>query len=124
MAGNNLSKKQEELARRLKDAGVHTHVALTLAYLTAEDEATRQEIQEATGLKQPEVSIATQKMREIGWMSTRDIKREGKGRPAYSYSLVLPMDEIIKEIESNEMAKVRQKEINLKKLRNLVDDLY
>ncbi len=123
MAKNKLTKEQKELIDRLKQAGVKKHVALSLVFTAGKGEATRREIEEATNLKQPEVSIATQEMRVNGWMDKRDIMKEGKGRPVHCYMLVKPLEEIMKEIEEEERARIKEMENNLAAIHRLVKKL-
>ncbi len=124
MAKNSLTKKQKELVERLRQAGVEKNIALTLVFVAGKKEATRRDIENATGLKQPEVSIATQEMRGRGWMDKRDIKKEGKGRPVHGYKLDSPIDEIIKEVEKEEKERINEMENNLEKIKNLADSIY
>ncbi len=123
MAKNKLTKQQTELIERLKQAGVKKHVALSLVYTAGKEEATRREIEVATGLKQPEVSIATQEMRLSGWMDKRDIMKEGKGRPVHCYMLVKPLKEIMHEIETEERARIKEMEKNLDAIHKLVEKI-
>ncbi len=124
MAEKTLTKKQKDLVERLRKAGVERNIALTLVYVAGRDEATRREIESATGLKQPEVSIATQAMRMKDWMDKRDIKKEGKGRPVHGYKLDKPIDEIFLEIQKEEKARISEMESNLKKIDELVKAIY
>jgi predicted transcriptional regulator len=54
----------------------------------------------AMGLRQPEVSIATRTLREMGWITEQEIKGNGKGRPQKIYALRSTIDEIIKYYET------------------------
>lgn len=124
MAKNKLTKKHMELVDRLKYAGVDRAVALTLVFVAGKDDAIRTEIEAATGLKQPEVSIATSYMRDEGWMDKKDRKKEGKGRPVHVYSLSKPFDEILRDIKENERARIKEMEENLKKIEELAGSIY
>ncbi|MFO8109306.1 MAG: ArsR family transcriptional regulator [Thermoplasmata archaeon] len=124
MAEKKLTKKQKDLVDRLRKAGVERNIALTLVFVAGKDEATRRDIENATGLKQPEVSIATQAMRSKEWMDKRDIKKEGKGRPVHGYKLDKPINDIIKEIEEEEKARIEEMENNLNKIKDLVQSIY
>ena len=75
------------------------NVATTMAYLMNVDEASSQEIEISTGLRQPEVSLAMRLMRNHSWVSIRSEKKPGKGRPMKIYSLAAPVDEIISYYE-------------------------
>ena len=52
-----------------------------------------------TNLRQPEVSIAMRTLRQNNWVTERDVKTEGKGRPIKVYKLNVPIEEIIKHYE-------------------------
>ena len=83
----------------LRDLGMSRNVATTMAYLMNVDEASSQEIEISTGLRQPEVSSAIRLMYNQSWISVRSEKKPGKGRPMKIYSLSAPVDEIISYYE-------------------------
>lgn len=83
----------------LRNLGVSRNVATMMAYLMNVNEATSQEIEISTGLRQPEVSLALKLMQKQSWISVRSAKKPGKGRPIKIYSLVTPIDEIIEYYE-------------------------
>jgi predicted transcriptional regulator len=85
--------------KTLNNIGMSKKVATTMAYLMNVDEASAQEIEISTGLRQPEVSIAISVMHKKSWVSVRSEKKAGKGRPMKIYSLVAPVDEIISYYE-------------------------
>lgn len=94
-----MSKDYEKLSNLLISVGLKKNVAKTLAYIHDKEEVLSSQIESATGLRQPEVSIAMKWLREKGWILKRDIKREGKGRPVYGYRLAKPFKDIINEIQ-------------------------
>ena len=83
----------------LKTLGMSRNVATTMAYLMNVNEASSQDIEISTGLRQPEVSLAMRLMRNQSWVSVRSEKKPGKGRPMKIYSLAAPVDEIISYYE-------------------------
>ena len=83
----------------LRNLGMSRNAATTMAYLMNVDEASSQEIEISTGLRQPEVSLAIRLMHNQSWISVRSEKKPGKGRPMKIYSLVAPVDEIISYYE-------------------------
>src|SRR3972149_736438 len=87
-----LSRKDESLVDLLIRTGMSKNIAKTLVFLSKRDETTSVEIEKATGLRQPEVSIAMQELRRRRWVEKRDIKKEGKGRPVHAYHLALPFE--------------------------------
>ena len=76
-----------EFIEGLRSLGVSRNVAKLITYLKGMDESSSRDIEMSTGLRQPEVSIATRPLREMGWISERDVKRSGKGRPHKIYAL-------------------------------------
>jgi len=103
-------------ARRRDDATVgllvHTgmpkNVARALVFLSAHGETTSVEIEKATGLRQPEVSIAMMDLRKRKWVDKRDIKKEGKGRPVHAYRLTIPFGEIAESLAREERRRIEE----------------
>ena len=101
----------------LETLGILRKVAMTMAYLMNVNEASAQEIEISTGLRQPEISLAMRLMRNQSWVSVRLEKKSGKGRPMKIYSLTAPVDEIISYYE-NKIDKESQANISIiKKLK-------
>jgi len=123
MAKKSLSKKQKELAEGLVQTGMRKNTAKTLAFIAGVDETKSTEIQKATGLKQPEVSISIQELRKRDWVTKRDIKKKGKGRPVHGYSLAMDLTEIITELEKEESEKIKGIEDNLDNIKKLASSL-
>ena len=115
-----LSRRDETLVDLLIETGLSRNIAKTLVFLSKRDETTSVEIEKATGLRQPEVSIAMQELRRRKWVDKRDIKKEGKGRPVHSYRLSLPWADILAHIDREEQAKIDRIEANRKKLKTFV----
>ena len=85
--------------KTLSNLGMPRSVATTMAYLMNVDEASSQEIEMSTGLRQPEVSLAIRFMSKQSWISVRTEKKSGKGRPTKVYSLIVQVEEIISHYE-------------------------
>ena len=115
-----LSEKEEELVSLLSSMGLSRNVAKTFVCLAGMEEATSIEIERATGLRQPEVSMVINELRERGWVSKRDIKRERKGRPLHSYRLAMPFEDIIREIEEMERGRIVRMEEGLNRLKSIL----
>ncbi len=113
-----LSRRDEILIDLLVRTGLSKNIAKTLVFLSKREETTSVEIEKATGLRQPEVSIAMQELRRRRWVEKRDIKKEGKGRPVHAYRLTVPFDSIVEMIAREEKSKIEDIESNIRKLRN------
>ncbi len=114
------TEKEEELIRLMSSMEISHNVARTLVCLAAMEECTSVQIERTTGLRQPEVSIAIQELRDRGWVAKRDIKRERKGRPVHSYRLNRPFERIISNINAAEKTRIKKMEAALGRLRTLV----
>ncbi|MGE4275266.1 MAG: ArsR family transcriptional regulator [Candidatus Methanomethylophilaceae archaeon] len=95
------------------------NVAKTLVYVQKAPETTSVDIETYTSLRQPEVSIAMQELRDRGWVEKRDIKKKGKGRPVHAYRLAKAFPEIIDAIEEDEKKRVQDILENVDQLRSL-----
>ncbi len=124
MAKEGLTKEQEELVDRLIKAGLQKNIARTLVFVASREETKSREIEDATDLRQPEVSIAMQELRGKGWVTKRDIKKEGKGRPVHGYQLDKPIEEIIKELEAKEKERIEEIKENIEEIKELADSAF
>ena len=91
-----------EVSSLLQSIDVPRIEALSIACLFNVEELSSQDIERATGLRQPEVSVAMRVLHERGWIDERDDKRtKCRGRPAKYYSLKVDFADIIKVYEEN-----------------------
>lgn len=100
--------REEQAVELLMRTGLSKNVARALVFLSNREETTSVDIEKATGLRQPEVSIAMQELRRRKWVEKRDIKKEGKGRPVHAYRLALSFDDIVDEIAREEKRKIEE----------------
>jgi len=108
-----------EFVLLLRSLGVHRNVAKVITYLTAVGEAKSREIEHGCDMRQPEISIAMRELRRQNWISEREIKGEGKGRPFKTYVLTTPVDRIIKSIEEERRKESDETMESIQKLRDL-----
>ncbi len=73
----------------------------------------------ATGLRQPEVSIAMRTLREMGWITEQEIKGDGKGRPQKIYALRSTIDEILKYYETEKSQESARTMVVIQRLKEL-----
>jgi predicted transcriptional regulator len=106
--------KVDETIEVLASTGMPKGTARTLAYLTTKDDwATSRDIEKATHLRQPEVSIAVRTLLDRGWIERDSLKRESKGRPINIYRMDADLTEVYTSIESDEKGKIAEVEENL-----------
>jgi len=120
MGERGFNKKDEALVDLLMNTGMPKNVAKTLVFLRKKEETTSVEIEISTALRQPEVSIAMQELRRRKWVTKRDIKKEGKGRPVHAYKLSIPFDKIIEALEKEERKRMEHIEANIALLKQAV----
>ena len=108
-----------EFVQGLESLGMKRTVACVITFLKDLKERSSREIEVATGLNQPEVSISMQILREKDWITEHEIKSSGKGRPLKIYALRATIDEIINYCEaekSRELARISEAIQKLKEL--------
>jgi predicted transcriptional regulator len=115
-AAPDLKVERDEFASILMKIGLKRNVAKVLTYLAGVSEATSREIEMGSDLRQPEVSIAMREIRKLDWISERDEKNPGKGRPYRIYKLNRSLPEIIEYLEGE---KARESEIVMKQIEKL-----
>ncbi len=96
--------------------GLKRNVAKVLTYLAGVEEATSREIEMGSDLRQPEVSIAMREIRKLDWISERDEKNPGKGRPYRIYKLNKSLPDIIQYLEGE---KAKESEIIMRQIEKL-----
>lgn len=110
----------EEIAYVLSSLGLSRPIAKTLSYLKDLREATSVDLERVTGLRQPEVSIAMRDLKERDWISEREEKKPGKGRPFKIYSLKMDFKEIIANFEKQKMKEFNEIQSNITRLKELI----
>jgi predicted transcriptional regulator len=108
--------ERDEFASILMRIGLKRNVAKVLTYLAGVEEATSREIEMGSDLRQPEVSIAMREIRKLDWISERDEKNPGKGRPYRIYKLNRSLPEIIDYLEGE---KARESEMIMRQIEKL-----
>ncbi|NYT01739.1 MAG: ArsR family transcriptional regulator [Methanosarcinales archaeon] len=113
------SAEGEEFASILMNIGLKRTVAKVLTYLAGVEEATYREIEIGSDLRQPEVSIAMRELRNLDWISERDEKNPGKGRPYRIYTLNRSLPEIIEYLEREKTRETEQVMLQIERLKEL-----
>lgn len=111
--------KEEEIANALISLGMSRMAAMALAYLQDTNSATSSDLERAAGLRQPEVSIAMKQLMERDWITEREEKKPGKGRPYKIYSLKIGFDQIIAQLEKQNKNAVDEVQGKIERLKEL-----
>jgi predicted transcriptional regulator len=111
--------KDFEFIRGLQNLGMNRNVASLVTYLKDVTEGSSRDIEIATGMRQPEVSIAMQTMRAMNWVAEHEVKGDGKGRPMKYYALRSTIDEIIGYYEAKKSQEAAQTMEAIQRLKEL-----
>lgn len=112
--------KEHEMVILLQKLNVSKPVAKALACLLSTDRITSREVERMSRLRQPEVSIAMNYLKENNWVDVEELKKkQGKGRPIKVYSLIVPMNEIIETIEKKVLSENKMLLENIEKLKRI-----
>jgi len=112
-------KEDLEFVQGLESLGMKRTVACVITFLKDLKKRSSREIEVATGLNQPEVSISMQILREKGWITEHEIKSSGKGRPLKIYALRATIDEIINYYENEKSRELARTSEAIQKLKEL-----
>jgi len=115
-----LDEKDLEIIEALQSLGVPRNAAKLITCLANVTEASSREIEMATDLRQPEVSIAMRILRKNNWVNEREIKGDGKGRPMKIYKLSVPIEEIIKHYGDAKNSESTLAMESIQKLREMI----
>jgi predicted transcriptional regulator len=114
-----LDEKDEEIADALISLGMSRNVARILSYLQSSKEVKSVDLEREAGLRQPEVSLAVRELKGRDWISEREEKKPGKGRPYKVYSLKVGFNKIISELEKQQKKAVDEMQRTIKRLKEL-----
>ena len=115
-----LEGKGYEIIELLQGLHVPRTEAVCIACLVCGKELTSQNIEQASGLRQPEVSIAMRPLREMEWIVERNEKKNNeKGRPLKYYKLVVPFEKIVETLEADALKKENEISQALAQLKEL-----
>ena len=102
--------------------GMPKNIAKTLLYVSQFDECKCADVEQATDMRQPEVSIAMQELRRRGWVKKRDLKKEGKGRPVHIYKTTTDLSEILNTFEQEKLKEIENVKNDISTLKNIIQN--
>lgn len=109
-----------EIVALLKKFKLSRPVATSIVCLANGQEFTSSEIESITSLRQPEISIAMRHLLENEWIDFHVLKKtSGKGRSTKIYRLIITLEDIIKEIESQIQSENEKLLNSIAKLKNM-----
>jgi predicted transcriptional regulator len=116
-----LNEKEYNIIKMLQTLKVKRSHALVIVALAGRKELKSFEIEEVTGLCQPEVSNTMRNLREKDWVSVQhDPFIEQKGRPYNLYQLQYPLKTIIKKLEKRILQEQQETFETITKLKEIM----
>lgn len=112
--------REEEFVNLLIKIGTKKTIAEMLVYLANTPEATSRNIERGTDLRQSEVSMGIRYLNERGWITCREIPSEKDGRPTKTYSLAVPVGEIIATIEKGKKDEMNSRLALVRRMREYI----
>ena len=113
--------QDEKIIKVFTDLGMPRNLAKTLMYISQVEECRSAEIEHGANLRQPEVSVAMQQLQKRGWITKRDRKKKGKGRPVHLYKLTSPIVSIVDKFEKEKIKEINEIKKDLTDLKKLIE---
>jgi len=113
--------QDEKIIKVFTELGMPRNLVKTLIYISQVDECRSAEIEHGANLRQPEVSVVMQQLQKKGWISRRDLKKKGKGRPVHIYKLTSPINKIVSTFEKEKIKEIESIKNDLDQLKNLIE---
>ena len=118
-----LTSRDRKIIDVFANLGMPRNLAKTLMYISQVDECRSTDIEQGANLRQPEVSVAMQELRRRGWVTKRNLRHKGKGRPIHVYRATTTLDEVLKTIEEEKLQEVEEIKENIEELKNTIASL-
>jgi predicted transcriptional regulator len=118
-----LDKENGKAVQLFAELGMPKNLAKTLMYISQVDECRSADIEKSANLRQPEVSLAMQELRQRGWVEIQSFKKKkGKGRPIHIYKATKPLSQVMEEIEQEKAKEIEAVKDNMLELKNIFNN--
>ncbi len=115
-----LDEEENEAVQLFSELGMPKNLAKTLLYVSEVKECRIRDIEQGADLRQPEVSVAMQELRKRRWITKRDLKKKGKGRPVHIYKAAMHLSEIWKAFEQDKIKELETVKNDISELKNII----
>ena len=119
---HSLDEADDKTVQLFSKLGISKNLAKTLIYLSQVDECKSSDIEIGAKLRQPNVSIAMRELKEQGWITKREVKKGGKGRPTHMYKSTTNLTNILDILEKEKLKEFENIEINISELKNIIEE--
>ncbi|MFW5895606.1 MAG: MarR family transcriptional regulator [archaeon] len=119
LSSNSIEDDERKFTEILKKVDLKKKDTLCLLFIAKNNGVKSKKLEKETNLRQPEVSISVQNLREKGWVKKGKVETEGKGRPTHVYKLNKPFQKIVSEILKKFDSKIEELEQDKTKIKEL-----
>jgi len=116
-------KEEEKITELFTELGMPRNLSKTLMYISQVDECRSADVEKGADLRQPEVSIAIQELLKKGWITKRELKKKGKGRPVHIYKNSMQLSEIMTNFEQDKIKELENVKKDLSELKTLISNI-
>ena len=118
-----LDKGEGKAVQLFAELGMPKNLAKTLMYISQVDKCRSAEIEQGADLRQSEVSLAMQELRQRGWVEIQSFKKKkGKGRPIHIYKATMPLPQVMEEIEREKTKELKAIQDNMLELKSIFNN--
>ena len=117
-----LDETDDKAVQIFRQLGMPKNLSKTLLYISQVDECRSADVEHAANLRQPEVCGAIKELRRRGWVTKRDLKKKGKGRPVHIYTPTKNISEILNAFEQEKLKEVESIKNDISELKNLIEN--
>lgn len=110
----------ERISMLLQEMGYNKKEARILVFLLGNKQGTSKEMEQATGLRQPEVSTGTISLMERKVLRRETIPTDTKGRPQTRFFLAVDVDVFLKEFSEQMKKEIESRKRNLDEITELL----
>ena len=118
-----LDKEDDKVVQLFAELGMPKNLAKTIMYISQVDACRSADVEKSANLRQPEVSIAMQELRNRGWAEVQSFKKKkGKGRPIHIYKATRTLSQVMEEIEQKKIKEIEAVKDNMLELKNIFNN--
>ena len=118
-----LDKEDGKVVQLFAELGLPKNLAKTLTYISQVEKCRSADVEQGANLRQPEVSVAMQELRNRGWAELQSYKKKkGKGRPIHIYKAKIPLSKVMEEIEQQKTKEIEDVKSNMSELKNIFNN--
>jgi len=117
-----MDEMDNEIVNILTRIGMAQNTAKVFVAIIELDNPDTKQIMQFTGIMQPQISVAIQKLRELDYINVETEKTEKQGRPIQFFSFKKSMSKIIGDMEMIVQEKINHEKQDIERLHELTEN--